>query len=257
MLLLELQFRGVFNGDDAVGVGNVSREDIQQSCLAGASSAGHQDIETSLDHNREQFEHRLGQGLVLNHLSRRDRVASKPADGEARTVDGQGWNDGIDARSVGQAGVDHGRRFVDASPHAGDDALDNLHEVGIVLEGQAGQFEFAGALNVDAVETVHQDIGNIRIFEQRLEWTEAEYLIENLARQALALGKAQGHNFAVHGIPNDHQHFVSGGIAGDFAQFFQVKAIEDLAMQVGFYLLVIGALERLKIWHSSLIPRRT
>ena len=42
VFLLELQFGRVFDGDDALGVGNVSREHIEQSCFAGAGSAGNQ-----------------------------------------------------------------------------------------------------------------------------------------------------------------------------------------------------------------------
>ena len=129
VLLLELQFGGVFDGDDAVGVGNVSREHIQQSRLAGAGSAGDQNVQPAFHHGREQFQHRLGEGLVLDHLARGDRLASETADREAGAIDGQRRNDGVDARSVGQAGIDHRRRFIDAAADAGDDALDDLHEM--------------------------------------------------------------------------------------------------------------------------------
>ncbi len=133
----ELQFGGVFDGDDAVGVGDVSGEHIQQSRLAGASSTGDQDVEAPFHHGREQFEHRLGEGLILDHLARGDGLASKTADGEAGAVNGQRRNDGVDARSIGQTGVDHGRRFVDAPADARDDALNDLHEMRVVFEGQA------------------------------------------------------------------------------------------------------------------------
>ncbi len=42
VFLLELQFGGVFDGDDAFGVRNVSGEHIQQRGFAGAGSAGDQ-----------------------------------------------------------------------------------------------------------------------------------------------------------------------------------------------------------------------
>ena len=187
--------------------------------------------------------------MILDHLARGDGIAAEAADGEAGAVDGQRRNDGVDARSVGQAGIDHGRRFIDAPSHARDDALDDLHEVRIVFEGQAGEFELAGALHVDPVEAVDQDVGNGGVFEQRLERAEAEDFVENFAREPFALGKAEGHDFAVDRIADDDQHFIARRVARSLAQFFQVEAVEDLAMQVGFDLLVIGALERLKICH--------
>ena len=120
------------------------------------------------------------------------------------------------------------------------------------LNDKRGAFEFAGALDVDLVEAVDQNIGNGGILEQRLERAEAENLVENLARQAFALGKAERHDFGVDRIANDDQHFVARRVAGGLAQFFQIEAIENLAMQVGFDLLVIGALEGLKICHGVL-----
>ena len=177
-------------------------------------------------------------------------IASETADGEAGAVDGQRRNDGVDARAIGQAGVDHGRRFIDAAADARDDALDDLHQVLIVFEGQAGQFEFAGALDVDPVEAVDQNVGDGGVFEQRLERTEAEDFVENFARQALALGEAERNDFAVDRVANEDENFFAGGVAGGAAEFFQVEAVEDLAMQVGFYLLVLGALEGLQICHN-------
>ncbi len=122
-------------------------------------------FEPSLDHGRKQFEHGFGERLVLDHLAGGDGLASEAADRQAGAVDGQRRNDGVDARSVGQAGIDHRRRFVHAAAHARNDALDDLHQVRVVFERQAGEFEFAGALNVDAVEAIDQDIGDVGILE--------------------------------------------------------------------------------------------
>jgi len=92
--------------------------------------------------------------VILDHVAGGDRIATEAADGEASPVECERRNDGIDAGAIGEAGVHHGRRLVDAAADAGDDALDDLHEVLVVFEGQAGEFEFAGALDVDAVEAI-------------------------------------------------------------------------------------------------------
>jgi hypothetical protein len=115
----------------------------------------------------------------------------KAADGEASAVEGQRRNNGVDAGAIGQAGVDHGRGFIDAAPDAGNDALDDLHQVLVVLERQAGEFKLAGALDVDPVEAVDENVGNGVVLEQRFERAKAEDFVEDFARQALALGEAE------------------------------------------------------------------
>ena len=198
----------------------------------------------------KQFQHGLGQGLVLNHVARGDRIAAETADGEARAVDRQRRNDGVHAGAVRQAGVHHGRRFVHAPAHPGDDAIDDLHQVGVVLEAQAGWLSFAGAFHVNLVVAVDQDVGDGRVFEQRLERTQAENLIQNFARQTFAFGEAERNRFAVHGVADQQQHFFASRRARCAAQFFQVQPVENLAMKIRLDLLVLGSFEGLQIRHS-------
>ncbi len=249
VLLLELKFGGVFDGDDALRIRDVAGEDIEERGFPGAGAAGDEQIETALDHGGEQFEHLLGQGLILDHVARGNGIAAEAADGEACAVEGERRNDGVDAGAVLEAGIDHGRRLVDAAADARDDAVDDLHQVLVVFERRAGDFELAGALDVDAVKAVDEDVGDGGVLEQRLERAEAEDLVEDFAGEALALGEAEGNRLAVHRIANEDENFFAGGVAGGAAEFFEVEAIEDLAVQVGFYLLVFAALEGLKVGH--------
>ena len=177
-------------------------------------------VQSALDHGGEQFQHGLGQGLVLEHVARGDGIAAKAADGEARAVERQRRNDGVDARAVLQAGIDHGRRFIDAPPDAGDDAVDDLHQVLIVFERQAGDFQLAGALDVDAVEAVDENVGNGGIFEQRFERAEAENFVEDFARQLLALGEAERNGLAVHRTADEDENFLARRISGGAARVF-------------------------------------
>src|SRR5258708_15144806 len=144
------------------------------------------------------------------------------------------------------------RSFIPPPAYARNDALDDLHEVPVVFEGQAGQFQLAGALDVHLVEPVHQNVGDGVVLEQGLERAETEDLIEDFARQALALGKAEGNDLAVDRVADESEHFLAGRISGGATQFFQIETIEDLAVQVGLYLLVLAVLEGLQIGHKVL-----
>ena len=104
MFLLELQFGGVFDGDDALDVGNVAGENIEQSGFAGAGTAGDEQIQASLDHDREQFEHGFGEGVILEHVAGGDGIAAETADGEAGAVERERRNDGVDAGAIGAGG---------------------------------------------------------------------------------------------------------------------------------------------------------
>ena len=55
MALAELEFLGVFDSDDALVRGDERRQDIQQSRLAGAGAAGHQDVGPAFDAGLEKF----------------------------------------------------------------------------------------------------------------------------------------------------------------------------------------------------------
>ena len=182
MFLLELQFGRVFDGYDALRIRDVTGQHIENRGFAGAGSAGNDQVQAALDHGREHFEHRVGQGFVFEHVARGNRITSKAADGEAGSIERQRRNDGVDTGAILQAGVDHRRGFIDAAPDAGHNAVDDLHQVLVVFERQACDFQFAGAFDVDAVEAVDQNIGDGGILEQGFQRAQPEDFIENLPR---------------------------------------------------------------------------
>ena len=202
MLLLHLQFGGVLDGDHAFGIRNVAGEHIEQGGLAGAGSAGDQQVEPAFHHGGEQFQHGLGQGFVFDHVAGGDRIAAETPDGKAGPINRQRRNDGVHAGAVGKTRIHHRRGFIHASSHPRDNPVDDLHEVRIVLEAQSSGLKLARAFHVDSIKTVHQNVGNGWIFEQRFERAQAEDFVQNLPRQPFPLGEAERHGFAVHGIAN-------------------------------------------------------
>ena len=156
--LLELQLGRVFDGDDALLLGNEARERVEHGGLAGAGSAGDQNRDLRLHARRQEAQHAGRDRLVLHHLLLRDDVAAEAADAEARAVERQRRNDGVDARAVLQARVHDRLRFVDAPAHLRDDLLDDVQQVRVVLEADRGLGELAVALDEDLVVAVDQDV---------------------------------------------------------------------------------------------------
>ena len=100
---------------------------------------------------------------ALDEIARAELVGAEAANRQHRPVEGQRRDDGVDARAVGQAGVDHRARFVDAPAHRADDPLDDAQQVLVVLEHERARFELALALHVDLVGAVDQDVRHRRV----------------------------------------------------------------------------------------------
>ena len=121
---------------------------------------------------------------------RHQLVRAETADREQRTVDGQRRNDGVDARAVAQARVDHRRRFVDAAAHLRDDLVDDAQQVLVVAERDAGQFEQTLALDVDLPGGRSPECRRSWVLQQRLERPQAENLVQHLVADLLLLERA-------------------------------------------------------------------
>ncbi len=75
-----------------------------------------------------------GPGAEVDQVLGGERVLGELPDGEHGAVDGQRRDDGVDPGAVGEAGVDHGRRLVDAPTDRRHDLLDHLPVLGVVDE---------------------------------------------------------------------------------------------------------------------------
>ena len=76
-------------------------------------------------------------------------------------------------------------------PIGRDDAVDDAHDVLVVLERDVGQLELAVALDVDLARAVDHDFSDGLVAQQRLERTEADDLVGDLLEHARALGAGE------------------------------------------------------------------
>jgi hypothetical protein len=101
----------------------------------------------------------LGQPLGAETLLR------ESTDGENRAVEAEWRKDDVDARAVGQAGVERRVEAVDLTADEGGDLVDEVAQAGLVRESNRGAVEDSGALDPDLVGAVDHHLADVAIVE--------------------------------------------------------------------------------------------
>src|ERR1019366_5096947 len=112
--------------DDPFVIRNIARQHVQDGRLSGAGSSGNNHVFTGEHADLQELDHGPGDGAHLNQVLRDKGFFWKTADGDGRAIDGQGRNNGVDARAILEAGVDHRYAFVDAAAQGRDNAAHDL-----------------------------------------------------------------------------------------------------------------------------------
>ena len=100
-------------------------------------------------------------------------------------------HDGVDAGTVEQAGVDHGRGLVDAPADLGHDLVDDAPKVVLVDELGGDGLDLAGALHVDAVGAVDHDFGDLTVLEVAVDGAVAEDVVGDVLDELGLVGRRQ------------------------------------------------------------------
>ena len=102
--------------------------------LARAGAAGDDDVAAAAGRTPRGSRAPRREGAEGDEVGVGERVGRELSDGEHRAVEGDRRDDGVDARAVGQAGVDERARLVDAAADAADDLVDDAAQVRLVAE---------------------------------------------------------------------------------------------------------------------------
>ena len=102
-------------------------------------------------HGFEKIVHVRREHAQPHQVGRAAGAAGRSGGSTASAVERHRRQRGVDAAAVGQAGVDHRRRFVDPPAHAGGDPLDDAHQMVGVAEPHVGLLQPAEALDVHLV----------------------------------------------------------------------------------------------------------
>ena len=202
MLLLHLQFGGVFDGDDAFLFADEAGEGVEHRGFAGTRTAADDDVQAGFDGTGEEVDDAWGEGVEADQIVDGEQPLAEAANGHDGAVERDGRDDGADAGAVAQAGIDDRRRVVDTAADVGDDAIDDGADVGGVFEADAGFDDFAEAFNVDGIGAIDHDVADGHILHQRFERAEAEHLIEHLFDEPVAFAGVERNAFVANDALN-------------------------------------------------------
>ena len=177
--LLELELGRVFDGDDSFRVGNEGGEGVEQGRLAGAGAAGDDDVQLHLDAGAQELSKLSGEGAGGDEVLHRHLVLAELSDGDRRALRGDGRDDDVDTRAVGEARVNHGRGLVDAAAERRDDSLRDPLNVVRVAEADGAQVQPPFLLIEDGVGRVDHDFGYRLVSHHRLDWPQAQDLVRD------------------------------------------------------------------------------
>ena len=113
MRLLELDLARVLDDDDALAVGDEAGEGVEHRRLAAAGASRDHDVELRDDHRLERRRGDAGERAEADESVDRERLLEEAADGDVRSVGGDGRDQRLDARAVGEAPFEDGVRLVD------------------------------------------------------------------------------------------------------------------------------------------------
>ena len=255
MLLVELQLGGVLDRHDALALGDERRHDVEQRRLPGAGTAADQNVQARTDAVLDEIEHRLRDGAQVDEIRPLQPLGRKAPDREQRAVHRERRDDRVDARAVRQARVDHRRAVVDAPADRRHDAVDHAHQVLVVLEAGRDPLELAGPLDVDLLERVDQDVVDGRVAQQRLERPEAEHLVDDVAKDRLALRHAERRAFLGDQLEEQRPDLALRARAVGGRERLEVQPVQQLLVNRGLQLDILRAQLRLGLGPMRRIRR--
>ena len=164
---------------------------------------------------------------------------------ECGAVDRQRRNDGVDARSVGEAGVADRRGFVDAPADLADDALTDIQELLVVAETDSGALDAAGDFDEHRSGAIDHDIGNVVTRQQRLERAVSENVVADVVEQLFLLGNRHHDVLDRDDLVDDIADFLAGRFAVEFGELSKVDRFDQGAEDRRLDLIIgVGAAAR-------------
>ena len=120
--MLQDEFGRIFDGYEAFVGGDGARQGVEHRRLSGTGTARDQEADPSLHGGGEEFYHFRNDRTIGGKIVELQRTGTKSTNRHGGPFDRQRRNDGVNARPIGQAGVDHRADFVDTPANTRNDA---------------------------------------------------------------------------------------------------------------------------------------
>ena len=214
-------------------------EAVEQRGLARARAAGDQHVAA---HPADDLEQRLGlrrDRLVLEELLELQAVLLELADGERRPVDRQRRRDHVDAAAVGEARVADRARLVDAAADLADDALADVHQLGVVGKAHRRLLHLAVHLDVGGGRAVDHDVGDVVARQQRLERAVAEHVVADVLEQLLLLGDRHHHVLDLDDLADDVADLLARRRRLELGELGEVDGVDQRVEDGGLDVVVL------------------
>ena len=167
-------------------------EHVEERRLADAGAARDQDVQLPADAALRATRRSSGESVPR---STRSLAVSASAENlrmvRHRPLERERRDDHVHARTVGQAGVDHRRGFVDAAADGRDDPLDHAHQMTVVGKARVGLVQHAGALDEHLIVAVHHHLGDRVVAEELIDRPVAEHLVDHVLDDPLTLFRGE------------------------------------------------------------------
>ncbi len=236
VLLIQDQFRRVFDGHDPLAIRDGLGKGAEQRGLSRAGAAGNQQVLSAANDGIQQIVDLLREHAQLLQVRTPQSLPAEPPNGERRSVDGHGGKRGVDAAAVGEPGVHHRRAFVDPPADAGGNPLDDAHQVVGVRESHVGLLQSPEPLDVHLLRAVDENVGDGRIGHQRRQRSNAEGFFQQVVHQAAAFLFVERQVFGLEGFIDER--------LDEFRQRFLARSQEIPAVQFIQQPLVQGPFDR-------------
>src|SRR5438876_7032709 len=166
---INLNFRRVFDYENAFMVWNEIGKDIEQSCLAGTCSTRYEDVLAVDDRRPQHLGEFFGDSANMNQVFDVEVASVELADGQNHTVQAAWRDDGCHAAAVRQPRVEDRIFLRDVVSQAAGDVLDRDFQRFRAEADILNLFYVASALDKHTLGTVDHDLADFWIEDQVLD----------------------------------------------------------------------------------------
>jgi hypothetical protein len=110
--------------------------------------------------------------------------------------------------------------------------------VRIIAERCQHSLQLSAALHVDVARTVHENVRDRAVAEERLDWAEADHLVDNLVDDLLALGLRQRCRLAPQQFGNREPDLRRDlALVRDLLERLEIETLDELAVDIPLQLI--------------------